>query len=50
VVSGEGHLCLDLAAALYANSHSLEAMINVLQIHREKSGESRSADITVAAD
>ncbi|MGB7913897.1 MAG: hypothetical protein WCF79_01140 [Rhodomicrobium sp.] len=32
-----GILCLDLAAALYANSHSLEAMLNVLRTHREKS-------------
>jgi hypothetical protein len=32
-----GILCLDLAAAIYANSHSLEAMLNVLRTHREKS-------------
>ncbi len=31
-----GILCLDLAAALYANAHSLDAMMNVLNIHREK--------------
>ena len=34
-----GILCLDLAAALYANSHSFEAMMNVLKTHREKSAE-----------
>ena len=34
-----GILCLDLAAALYANSHSLKAMMKVLATHREKSGE-----------
>jgi len=33
-----GILCLDLAAALHANSHSLDAMMNVLTIHREKGG------------
>ena len=32
-----GILCLDLTAALYANSHSLEAMMNVLKRHRENS-------------
>jgi hypothetical protein len=32
-----GILCLDLAAALYANSHSLDAMLNVVRTHREKS-------------
>ena len=31
-----GILCLDLAAALFANSHSLKAMMNVLKRHREK--------------
>ena len=31
-----GILCLDLAAALYANSHSLKAMMNVLKTHHEK--------------
>src|SRR5512144_1973932 len=31
-----GILCLDLAAALYANGHRVEAMLNVLKIHREK--------------
>jgi hypothetical protein len=36
-------LCLDLAAALYANSHSLDAMISVLKVHREKAAESMSA-------
>lgn len=30
-----GILCLDLAAALYANSHSLESMLNVLEIHKD---------------
>ena len=29
-----GIMCLDLAAALHANSHSLDAMLNVLQTHR----------------
>jgi hypothetical protein len=31
-----GILCLDLAAALYANSHSLAAMMTVLKTHQEK--------------
>ncbi len=31
-----GILCLDLAAALYANSHSLEAMRKVLQTQRNQ--------------
>ncbi len=40
-------LCLDLAAALYANSHSLEAMMNVLTVHREKAASMR--DLTSAS-
>jgi hypothetical protein len=31
-----GIMCLDLAAALYANSHSYEAMLNVLKTHRDQ--------------
>ena len=34
-----GILCLDLAAALHANSHSLEAMLNVLRTHKSKGAE-----------
>ena len=34
-----GILCLDLAAALFANSHSVDAMLNILKIHREKAAE-----------
>jgi hypothetical protein len=40
-----GILCLDLAAALYANSHSLETMMNVLKTHREKSVDAISAAV-----
>ena len=38
-----GVLCLDLAAGLYANSHSLDAMMNVLKTHREKAADALSA-------
>jgi hypothetical protein len=38
-----GILCLDLAAALYANAHSLDAMISVLNVHCEKAAEVISA-------
>jgi hypothetical protein len=37
-----GILCLDLAAALHANSHSLDAMMNVLKMHCEKATEAIS--------
>ena len=34
-----GVLCLDLAAALHANSHSVDPMIQVLRAHRGKAVE-----------
>jgi hypothetical protein len=34
-----GILCLDLAVALYANSHNLDAMLDVLKTHREKAAD-----------
>lgn len=34
-----GILCLDLAAALFANSHSLAAMRKVLRAHRDSVGQ-----------
>ena len=37
-----GILCLDLAAALHANSHSVEAKMKVLQAHSEKAAEAIS--------
>ena len=37
-----GILSLDLAAALYANSHSLNAMLNVLKTHRQGAADTIS--------
>lgn len=36
--------CLDLAAALYANSHCLEAMMKVLAAHLEKGAKTLNGD------
>ncbi len=32
-------MCLDLEAALYANSYSLDAMMNILKTHLEKAAD-----------
>ena len=39
---GRGYTVPGLAAALYANSHSLEAMMKVLRAHSEKAAEEKA--------